>query len=110
MLTLKNKISPDQFLVFSLLLFGPLAHGLVETWSVTIAQFLVISLIFIAVLIRVYQGKLTCYRTPVDIPILFFLLAILISYSTSVAPYASRIVIYKLLTAIALFFYIIHTH
>ncbi len=109
MLTLKNKISPDQFFVFFLLLFGPLAHGLVEIWSVTTAHLIVISLISIAVLVRVYKGKLTCYRTPVDIPILLFLLAILISYYTSVAPYASRIVIYKLLTAIALFFYIIHT-
>ena len=110
MLTQKNKISPDQFLVFSLLLFGPLAHGLVETWSATIAYLLIIALIAIAVLTRVYRGELICYRTPVDIPIFLFVLAIFISYSTSVAPYESRIVIYKLFSAIALFFYIIHIH
>ncbi len=109
MLNLKNRISPDHFLLFFLLLFGPLAHGLVETWSVTTAHLLVISLVSIAVLTRAYRGELKCYRTPVDIPIVLFLFLVLISYCTSVAPYASRIVIYKLLTAIALFFYIIHT-
>ncbi|MCI5228050.1 MAG: hypothetical protein D3918_15710, partial [Candidatus Electrothrix sp. AX2] len=91
------------------MLFGPLAHGTVETWSITTAHLIVICLISIAVLTQVYRGQLKCYRTPVDLPIVLFLLAILISYFTSVAPYTSRTVIYKLLAAVALFFYIIHT-
>ncbi|CAK8717398.1 hypothetical protein GKODMF_08990 [Candidatus Electrothrix gigas] len=108
--TLKNRVSPDEILLFFLLLFGPLAHGTVETWSITTAHLIVICLISIAVLTQVYRGQLKCYRTPVDLPIVLFLLAILISYFTSVAPYTSRTVIYKLLAAVALFFYIIHTH
>ncbi|CAK8722693.1 hypothetical protein KKHLCK_11960 [Candidatus Electrothrix laxa] len=105
----KTKISADEILLFLLLLFGPLAHGLVETWSITTAHLTVISLISIAVLTRIYKGELRFYRTPTDIPIFFFVLSVLISYSISVYPYVSRIIIYKGLTAIALFFYIINT-
>ncbi|MCW5211475.1 O-antigen ligase family protein [Desulfobulbus sp. TB] len=107
--TRKNRISPDEILLFFLLLFGPLAHGTVETWSITTAHLILICLISIAVLTQVYKGQLKCYRTPVDLPIVLFLLAILLSYFTSVTPYTSRTVIYKLLAAVALFFYIIHT-
>ncbi|MGB5686014.1 MAG: O-antigen ligase family protein [Candidatus Electrothrix sp.] len=105
----KTKISPDEILLFLLLLFGPLAHGLVETWSITTAHLTVISLISIAVLTRIYKGELKFYRTPTDIPIFFFVLSVLISYGISVYPYASRIIIYKGLTAIALFFYVVNT-
>ncbi|MCI5126206.1 MAG: hypothetical protein D3925_17455, partial [Candidatus Electrothrix sp. AR5] len=105
----KNKISPDEILLFLLLLFGPLAHGLVETWSIATAQITVIFLVSIAVLTRIYKGELRFYRTPTDIPIFFFIISLLISYSISVYPYASRIIIYKGLTAIALFFYIVNT-
>ena len=105
----KSKISPDEILLFLLLLFGPLAHGLVETWSITTAHLTVISLVSIAVLTRIYQGELRFYRTPIDLPIFFFIISLLISYCISVYPYASRIIIYKGLTAIALFFYIINT-
>jgi hypothetical protein len=42
---LRNKVSLDDALLFFLLLFGPLAHGLVETWSITIAHLVIISLV-----------------------------------------------------------------
>ncbi|WP_339136140.1 MAG: O-antigen ligase family protein [Candidatus Electrothrix sp. GW3-4] len=106
---LRNKVSLDEILLFFLLLLGPLAHGLVETWSITVAQLTIISLIALAVLPRVYKGELSCSRTPADIPIFLFLLSLLISYGLSVSPYASRIAISKGLSALALFFYIINT-
>jgi O-antigen ligase len=105
----KNKVSLDEILLFFLLLFGPLAHGLVETWSITTALLTVLSLVSIAVLTRIHKGELRFYRTPADIPIFLFLIAILISYCISVYPYASRIIIYKGLAGLALFFYIVNT-
>jgi O-antigen ligase/Flp pilus assembly protein TadD len=107
--TFKNKIAPDEILLFLLLLFGPLAYGLVETWSLTTAQLVIVSLVTIAALIRICKGELRFYRTPADIPIFFFIISLLISYSISVYPYASRIVICKGLIAILLFYYIVNT-
>ena len=106
---LNKKIAPDEILLFFLLLFGPLAHGLVELWSITAAQLIVIFLVAIAALIRIYQGELKCYRTPADIPIILFLLCIVVSYCLSVYSYPGRLVIYKFLSALALFFYIVNT-
>ncbi|MCI5159359.1 MAG: hypothetical protein D3906_13175, partial [Candidatus Electrothrix sp. AUS1_2] len=106
---LNKKIAPDEILLFFLLLFGPLAHGLVELWSITAAQLIVIFLVAIAALIRIYQGEIKCYRTPADIPIILFLLCIVVSYCLSVYSYPGRLVIYKFLSALALFFYIVNT-
>ncbi len=104
-----KKISLDEILLFLLLVFGPLAHGLVETWSITIASITIIFLVAFAVLTRIYKGELRLYRTPTDIPILLFFLSVLISYCISVYPYASRIIIYKGITGLALFFYTVNT-
>ncbi|XCN74783.1 MAG: O-antigen ligase family protein [Candidatus Electrothrix aestuarii] len=109
MLRLIRKVSLDEILLFFLLLFGPLAHGLVETWSITIAYIVIIFLVSFVVLTRIYKGNIVYYRTPADILIALFLICIFVSYCLSVYPYASRIVIYKLLAALALFFYIINT-
>lgn len=104
----KSKVSLDEILLFAILIFGPIAHGLVETWSITIVHVAAISLFSIAVLTKIYRGEFRIYRTPIDIPILFFLIAVFISFSTSVYPYASRIVVYEGITGLIFYFFVVN--
>ncbi len=101
--------SPTDLLLFLILLFGPIAHGLVEIWTITVVHLAVIALISFTLLISLYQGNFRLYRTSVDLPVLLFCIIALLSLCVSVYPHASRTALYRLFTYLALFYFIVNT-
>ena len=104
-----SRISLPELLLYLILFFGPVAHGLVETWSITAVHIAVIILLTSVTLTGIYRGSLRLHRTPVDLPIVLFCLVVLFSFFTSVYPYAGREIICKLITCLALFYFIVNT-
>lgn len=80
-----------------------------EIWSITAVYIAVIALLFSSLLSALYNGGLRLYRTPVDLPLLLFCILSVCSFFTSVYPYAGREVMYKMITCLALFYFIVNT-
>ncbi len=91
-----------------LLFFLPLAHGGVEIWSVTVMH--VVSIIIFAfwVFSLIRNGHIKLYRTPLDIPLLFFIIYLIVSLSFSIYPYATRIQLYRIINYIGIFYFLIN--
>ncbi|MCI5116181.1 MAG: hypothetical protein D3912_15475, partial [Candidatus Electrothrix sp. AX1] len=105
------RITPSDLLLYLILLFGPIAGGLVETWSITAVHVTTILLVSLALLSALYrEDELRLYRTPLDLPAVLFLTVAVISACTSVYPHASRILLYRIINCLALFSFIVHTH
>ena len=102
--------TPTEVLFLSILLFGPVAHGLVELWSVTLLHGASILLVTFAILSSIYKGKVQWYRSPLDLLLLLFCAAVLAAAWTSISPHASRLALYELCTYLLLFYYVVNSY
>ena len=105
----RDRVSPNELLLFLILLFGPLAHGLVETGPITAVHLAVTILLASFFLTKLYRGKLELYRTPVDLPVFLFCVISCVSLFTSVYPHAGRSSLYRILTCLGLFYFVVNT-
>ena len=105
----RPRITLSDLLLYLILLFGPIAHGLVETWAITVSHISVITLLTFSLLAALYSGRLKVYRTAVDLPLALFFFIVLLSIFTSVYAHAGRILLYKMLSCLALFYFVINT-
>lgn len=109
-LAVKPSISSiNQILLFSLLIFTPLSYGSVEIWSVTVMHTLSIAIIFLWIISMMLEGRITIYRSPVDLAAIIFISLACISALLSAYPYASRIQLYKLINYMALFYFVFYS-
>ncbi|MCD4818503.1 MAG: O-antigen ligase family protein [Candidatus Cloacimonetes bacterium] len=97
-----------EILLISILLFTSLAYGAVETWSITIVHVTVLLILTLKAIQAINKGQIKIYRTPLDIPILLFLILCFFSMFFSVYHYASRIMFYKVITYIVFFYFVIN--
>jgi len=84
----------------------PIAHGGVETWSITVMHLASIFVITIWILSEIKNGGIRFYKTPLDLPLAAFSFFILISFFISRCPDISRIELYKIANYILIFYYL----
>lgn len=88
--------------------FRPLIDGITWPWSNTYAQILILFLLAVWLLKMTVQGELVFHRTPLDIPILLFSLALIISVFGSVNKEVSFRQLYQFLSYPVLYFIIVN--
>jgi tetratricopeptide (TPR) repeat protein len=98
-----------EILLLFLLIFLPIAHGGVETWSVTVMHEVSIIIFALWVYYSLKNNALKINRTPLDIPLALFLGFLIFSLTFSLYPYASRIQLYRVVNYIAIFYLLINT-
>jgi O-antigen ligase len=85
--------APDPLIfygVFGLLLFGPLAFGAVEPWSIFILEAGAALLLLLWTVRQVQSGELSVARSPVFAPLLMFALFILLQLATGRTAYRNE--------------------
>jgi O-antigen ligase/tetratricopeptide (TPR) repeat protein len=87
----------------------PLAHGTVEVWSVTVFHAVSVLIAALWMISMVKDGNIRFYRTPLDLPILIFIVLACLSVFISVYPYASRIQLYKVINYAFIFYFVLNT-
>ena len=98
-----------EILVIFLLIFTPLAYGAVQVWSITVLHAVSVAIFAAWTLPMIRKGRLTFYRTPVDLPLLIFFSLAFLSVFISVYPYASRIQICQLFNYAFIFYIVTNT-
>ncbi len=100
---------PIQVLFVGLVIFMPLAYGAVEVWSITVFHLVSIIIGLLWALPMIYRGRVSLYRSALDLPILVVLAFAVLSSALSVDPYASRIDLYKLFNYALIYFLLVQT-
>ena len=88
--------------------FRPLISGITWEWSNTYFQVLILFLIGVWLLAMVFKGRLTFLKTPLDLPILAFSLALIISTIRTVHRHVSLEQLYQLISYPLLYYLLIN--
>lgn len=94
--------------LITLIIFMPLAYGCVEVWSQTAFELLTLSIFIIWILKNCISGRLTIYRSPLDIPIIIFFILAIASRFYSIYPHISKMSISRLMAYLILYYVIIN--
>ena len=108
--SIKNHINNryHDIVILFLIIFPAMAYGAVETWSLTILYIVVIFALTITIIKGIRKGKVIHYSSPIDAFILLFFTLEIFSVFFSVYPYISQISLYKSISYIIVFYYVIN--
>ncbi|WYD79725.1 MAG: O-antigen ligase family protein [Candidatus Electrothrix gigas] len=102
-------ITLSDILLYLILLFGPIAGGLVETELLAAAHVTITLLIALSLLTVLYQGRLRLRYTLVDLSLALFFFIAFVSACTAVYPHAARHELFRWVACAALFFFVVNT-
>lgn len=97
-----------KYLLYTLLLFSPLARGSVQYWHHTVIEIFALGIVFVLLLEKTFTGKLSLRRTVLDVPVLALLGLCLVSFLFSQARNDSLEALALLLSYVAVFFATVH--
>ncbi|CAK8720817.1 hypothetical protein GCAAIG_10370 [Candidatus Electronema halotolerans] len=103
------RISLSDILLYLLLLAGPVFGGLVRAGPRAAAHCSIVILAALPLLVGICRGNLKLRRSLLDLPLILFLLAVFLSVSKAVYPYAARTELFRLLACIAVLYVVVHT-
>ncbi len=97
-----------KYLLYSLLLFSPLARGSVLYWHHTVIELFTLAIVCVLLLERGITGKGLLRRTALDLPILSLIILCIISFLFSQSRNDSAAAFVLLLSYVAIFYATIH--
>ncbi|WYD79482.1 MAG: hypothetical protein V8K32_09210 [Candidatus Electrothrix gigas] len=104
-----QRITLSDFLLYLLLLSGPIAGGLVRAGPKAVAHASIVLLAALSLLTAIQNGRLNLRRTLLDLCLALFSLIAVVSACIAVYPHAARHELFRLAACIALFYFVIST-